>query len=85
MAPPKQPAGPRPKRGYVHAVPCPWCDQPNDLTEEVDQGWGGNKVKLDVLQKGNRYECDHCKRIFQVQEIQDQPVLIVVPVQGRMR
>lgn len=81
---PAAPPPPKVTRGTVDALPCPWCRRPNDMTEEVQQeGWGGG-MKADVLQPDNLYNCDHCKRLFKVDRIQNVMLLWAKPVAGRM-
>lgn len=44
-------------RGTMHACACPHCRKPNDFSDDGE-----------VLEKGNSFNCDHCKRVFFVVE-----------------
>lgn len=48
------------KRGTLDGVACPWCDKPNDFHEEMSLG---------LLETGNKFKCDHCKRTFEIARI----------------
>lgn len=72
MAPPK---GPSPEtQGAIHALPCPWCGRLNDMRDEAD-GMG----RVDVLQPGNVYQCDHCKRHMQIKSVQTAVIVKAKP------
>lgn len=82
---PAAPQQPKPTRGTIDALPCPWCHKPNSMIEEVNQGWGGkdSEFKLDALQKDNVYQCDHCQRPFRIHDIKTVTLLYAQPVARR--
>lgn len=60
---PKAPApAPQPPmvQGPIDRVPCPHCGKPNNF-RRVDE----------LLEVGNRFACDHCKRPMQIAGIRD--------------
>jgi hypothetical protein len=60
--------------GVVHAVPCPWCKHPNDLRDLKEQM---------LVEKGARIDCDKCKRISEVDAIDNRPRVILRQYHGR--
>jgi uncharacterized protein YbaR (Trm112 family) len=47
-------------KGPLHAVPCPWCRKSNDFRSVEDYALG----------QGNVLSCDHCKRNFEIKNVQ---------------
>jgi hypothetical protein len=60
--------------GIIPAVPCPWCNRTNDLTDLKEQM---------LLEKGAKIDCDHCKRISVVDAIDGRPRIILKQFHGR--
>ncbi len=61
--PPKPPAqAPQPPmtQGPIDRVPCPHCGKPNNF-RRVDE----------MLEPGNKFNCDHCKQVMQICGIKD--------------
>lgn len=56
--------------GRIHEVKCPWCGNANDL-----RGVGPDGSNL--LDNGAEFDCDSCRRIFQVVKI-EKPIVISV-------
>ena len=71
MPNPPQPQRPQHQStsGPIEAVPCPWCNQPNDFRVLHDgesgpdrvSGWGSQGLETNAT-----VDCDHCKRFSRV-------------------
>lgn len=59
--------------GPVDQAPCPWCKKPNNLREIQQQ---------QMLEKGARIDCDHCKRHYVVAGIDTRPRVILKQYHG---
>ena len=75
---PNPPNGHRAVAGPMHAVPCPYCGQPNDFRAHADQdsgsaGWGS------TLEAGSKVDCDHCGRTSKILRIDRVPVITLAP------
>ena len=60
-------------KGPIHAVACPWCRKPNDFRTVEDYG----------LETGNVLTCDHCKRNFEIKNIQKTTTIWLAPTNSR--
>lgn len=65
-----QPQQPRPVKGAVNALPCPWCGTKMDLRE---------LYKSNMLDQGSEIDCDKCGHITQIQQIVQTVVIGAIP------
>jgi len=71
--PPQQPPQVPLSTGPIDRVPCPHCGKPNNF-RRVDE----------MLETGNIFGCDHCKREMQVRGVRDvRMVAVSKPGPGR--
>ena len=52
-------------RGTVDGTACPWCGKANNFKGVEDY----------CLEEGNTFNCDHCKRVYQIARVK--PVTLV--------
>lgn len=50
-----QPLPPGVTQGTVSKLPCPWCGQSNSFSDDSE-----------LLEPGNFFNCDHCKRLIEL-------------------
>ena len=63
------------KVGPFNQCPCPWCGKLNDCSGLMEQ---------QLVEKGSVIDCDHCKRLFQVVQIDTRPRFIVQQFHGKI-
>lgn len=69
------PLSPKNTHGFLHAVPCPHCGQPNDMREIHEMMGQG-------FEPGLKASCDHCHRNMQVTAVQPTVVVHVRQAEG---
>ena len=61
---------PKPTRGPIDKVPCPWCQQLMDFRPLADEESGGTGWGSQGFEPGATIACDHCGKKAKIAAVQ---------------